>query len=71
MTYELQCELYTNLMRICDIVMKAKRLSRSIRKYIRREKSWIRREFLDIEKQKDLINELYSRFLKTESPTKL
>jgi len=36
-----------------------KKLPRSLRKYIRREKARIRREVLDFKKQEELINELY------------
>ncbi len=43
-----------------------KRLSKSIRKYIRREKARVRREVLDLEKQKKLIDELYKSFSKKE-----
>ena len=39
--------------------MSEKRLPRSLRKYIRREKARIRREVLGLEKQKELINQLY------------
>jgi hypothetical protein len=39
--------------------MKKKRLSKSIRKYIRKEKARIRQEVLDVKEQKKLINELY------------
>lgn len=38
-----------------------KKLSRGIRKYIRQEKARIRREVLDVEEQKRLINQLYER----------
>ena len=41
----------------------AKKLSKSIRKYIRSEKARIRREVLDLEKQEKLIMELYGKFL--------
>ena len=41
-----------------------RRLPKSIRKYIRKEKARIRREILDLTEQEKLINELYSRFLK-------
>ena len=41
-----------------------KKLPRSLRKYIRREKARIRREVLDFKKQEELINELYKRFFK-------
>ena len=36
----------------------------SIRKYIRQEKSRIRREVLDLKKQKELIGDLYQELLK-------
>jgi hypothetical protein len=39
-----------------------KKLSKSIRKHIRKEKARIRREVFDIEEQKRLINELYQGF---------
>ena len=44
--------------------MKAKRLPKSLRRYIRKEKARIRREVLDLKKQAELINELYKRFSK-------
>jgi hypothetical protein len=40
-----------------------KKLPKSIRKYIRKEKARIRREVLDLAEQKRLIDELYKRFL--------
>ncbi|MDP1538512.1 MAG: hypothetical protein Q8M00_00575 [bacterium] len=40
-----------------------KKLPKSIRKYIRKEKARIRREVLDFKKQEELINQLYKRFL--------
>ncbi len=43
--------------------MKEIIIPRSIRKYIRREKARIRRDFLTREKQKEEINELYARFI--------
>lgn len=43
-----------------------KKLPRSIRKYIRLEKSRIRREVLDIEKQEEEIKKLIQRFYKSE-----
>ncbi len=44
-----------------------KKLPKSIRKYIRKEKARIRREVSDIEKQKKLINEIYQKLnLKTK-----
>jgi hypothetical protein len=45
--------------------MKCKeKLSRSIRKFIRKEKGRIYREFFDLEKQKKAIEELYKKFIK-------
>ena len=46
--------------------MSEKRLPRSLRKYIRKEKARIRREVLDLEKQKELIGQLYERFLRNQ-----
>ena len=46
--------------------MGRKKMPRSIRKFIRQEKARIRREVLDIKKQKELINQLYQRFLKKD-----
>jgi len=40
-------------------------MPKSIRKYIRREKSRIRREVLDAKEQKKLIDELYQKILKS------
>jgi hypothetical protein len=42
------------------------RLAKSQRKFIRREKARIRREFLDLKKQRELINELYAKLIKKE-----
>jgi len=39
-----------------------KKLPKSIRKYIRKEKSRIRREIFDLEEQNKQINELYKKF---------
>lgn len=39
-----------------------KKLPKSIRKYIRKEKARIRREVFDMEEQKRLINQLYQKF---------
>jgi len=44
--------------------MKKKRLPKSLRKFIRKEKARIRREVLDIKEQKKLIQDLYKKFLK-------
>lgn len=38
-----------------------KKLSKGIRKYIRKEKARIRREILDIEEQERSVKELYER----------
>jgi hypothetical protein len=37
-------------------------LSKSIRKFIRKEKARIRREVLDLEKRQELVNELNQQF---------
>lgn len=42
-----------------------KKLPKSLKKFIRREKARIRREVLDIKKQKELINQLYQRLVKS------
>ena len=39
-------------------------LPKSQRKFIRSQKALIRKQFLDINKQKELIEELYKKFLK-------
>lgn len=41
--------------------MEKERLPSSIRKYIRKEKARIRREILDLKKQKEEIEKLYQR----------
>ena len=41
-----------------------KKLPKSLRKFIRREKARIRREVLDLKEQERLINELYQKILK-------
>ncbi len=38
-----------------------KRIPKSFRKFIRKEKARIRREVLDLKKQKELINGLYEK----------
>jgi len=43
---------------------KKKRMPKSLRKFIRKEKARIRREFLDIKEQEKLINQLYEKFFK-------
>ena len=42
--------------------MNMKKLSKSIRKFIREEKARIRRKVLDLKEQEKLINELYQKF---------
>jgi len=44
--------------------MRRKRLPKSLRKFIRKEKARIRRQVLDLKKQEELITNLYLRFLK-------
>lgn len=41
---------------------KKKRMPRSARKFIRREKARIRRQVFDVKKQEELINQLYNKF---------
>lgn len=41
-----------------------KKLPKSIRKYLRKEKARIRREVFDLAEQEKLISELYQKFLK-------
>ena len=41
-----------------------KRLPRSLRKFIRKEKARIRREVLDLKEQEKQISDLYKKFLK-------
>jgi len=50
--------------------MGKKKLPKSIRKFIRQEKARIRRGVLDIAKQRELIAQLYSKFLSKTNPTK-
>jgi len=42
--------------------MNMKKLSKSIRKFIRKEKARIRREVLDLKEQQKLVNELNQQF---------
>lgn len=52
--------------------MEKKRLPKSIKKYIRREKARIRREVLNIKEQDELIDRLYQKlFKKSESKRNL
>lgn len=44
--------------------MERKKLPKSLRKHIRREKARIRREVFDFKKREKLIQELYQKFLK-------
>ena len=39
-----------------------RKLSKSVRKYIRKQKAQIRREILDVKKQQELISELIKKF---------
>jgi len=41
--------------------MAKKKLPKSLRKYLRKEKARIRREVLDLEKQEELIQKLYKK----------
>jgi len=41
-----------------------KKMPKSLRKHIRQEKARIRREVLDVQDQKELINELYKKYFK-------
>lgn len=43
-----------------------KRFSKSVRKYVRREKARLRQEFLDYTTRKKLFQELYKKFLPEE-----
>ncbi len=42
--------------------MNTEKLSKSIRKFIRKEKAQIRRKVLDLKEQENLINDLYQKF---------
>lgn len=46
--------------------MKRKRLSKSLRKHIRLEKTRIRREVLNLKDQQEQISKLYQKFFKTK-----
>jgi len=46
------------------------RLSKSLRKYIRKEKAHIRLMNLGLDKEKELIDQLYKRFLKKNEDTR-
>lgn len=49
----------------------AKKLPKSLRKFIRGEKAHLRREFLDTKKQAEEISKLYQRFFKQPKEDKL
>jgi len=49
--------------------MKRKRLPKSLRKFIRKEKARIRREVLDLKEQKRLVNEIYQKFFRIPDKT--
>lgn len=51
--------------------MRKKRMPKSIRKFIRREKARIRGQFLDIKEQEDKIKQIYQKFSKTKNKNKL
>ncbi len=45
-----------------------RKLPKSVRKYLRREKARIRKEVFDVDEQERLIKELYQKFLPQNSP---
>lgn len=45
-------------------MQRKEKLSRSIRKFIRKEKNRIYRDVFDLEKQKKAVEELYKKFIK-------
>jgi hypothetical protein len=45
--------------------MAKRKFSRSVKKYIRKEKARIREQVLDLAEQKKLIEELYKKFVKS------
>lgn len=45
-------------------MFKKKKLNKSVRKFIRQEKARIRRDFLDVKKRQQLLEELYKKFFK-------
>ena len=51
--------------------MGKKRMPKSLRKFIRKEKARIRREVLDMKEQEKLISELYQRFTKKDKKQNL
>jgi len=42
-------------------------MTKSTKKFIRREKSRIRKQFLDVKKQEEMITELYKKLLEDKS----
>ncbi len=42
-------------------------IRKSDKKFIRLEKARIRRQFFDLKKRQEMINELYKRFIKTDA----
>lgn len=55
---------------VIGVAFMEKRLPKSLRKYIRKEKARIRREVLSLKEQERLINDLYQKFLKTSVQVK-
>jgi len=47
-----------------------KKLPKSVRKHIRKEKARIRREVFNVQEQEKQIQELYQRFLKSKNNSK-
>ena len=47
--------------------MAKKRMPKSLRKFIRKEKARIRREVFDMKEQEKLISQLYQKFLKPKN----
>ncbi len=45
------------------IMEKVKNLSRSVKRFVRTQKAQIRRQFLDVKKQNELIKEMYSKLI--------
>lgn len=47
--------------RSLTIMEKTKKLAKSIRIFIRNQKAQIRRQFLDVKKQEEMIKEMYAK----------
>jgi hypothetical protein len=45
-------------------------MAKSVKRFIRAEKSRIRREFVDVKKQKELIDLIYKKYLPVVIPVK-